>query len=95
MATPLPVDLDEAVARARAGDRSELSRLARGADDREARRASFKLAELELASGDKNAGETRLAQLFDAPEPSLAFDAATLHALAQGTSTARAYAWQR
>ncbi len=95
VATPLPVDLDEAVARARAGDRSELSRLARGADDHEARRASFKLAELELASGDKNAGETRLAQLFDAPEASLAFDAATLYALAQGTSTARAYGWQR
>jgi hypothetical protein len=97
-ATPEEV-LASARARAREGDadgaRSDLEKLAARSDPHVARRASFTLAEIELASGAQAKGRERLGDLLACPEPSLAADAATLLARSFAAPADRAAAWGR
>lgn len=93
--------LADARVRARQGDasgRSELERLATSSDVRVARRASFTLAELELATpehGHRDRARARLDDLLVCPEASLALDAATLLARSYKLPAERADVWRR
>lgn len=90
--------LDDARVRARQGDasgRSELEQLAASKDARVARRASFTLAELDLAAGAKDKARARLDELVACPESALGADAATLLARSYGTPAERAEVWRR
>jgi len=101
-----PADARDAVEKARArfhdGDsnaaRTQLEALARSPDATIARRASFTLAEIEMASGEgrqRDSGRARLAVLSTGPDVKLASDAATLLARSEATASARADAWGR
>lgn len=84
--------------RARKGDatgRTDLERLAASPDARVARRASFTLAELELASGARAEARARLDALLVCPEAGLAADAATLLARSHPAPADRAEVWSR
>lgn len=90
--------LNDARVRARQGDatgRSQLEQLATSKDARVARRASFTLAELDLASGAKDKARARLDELVVGPEASLGADAATLLARSYPTAAERADVWRR
>lgn len=93
--------LSDARTRARHGDafgRSELERLAASNDARVSRRASFTLAELELAAADGGArsrARRRLDELLVCPEAGLAADAATLLARSYVRPAERADVWRR
>lgn len=90
--------LVEARSRARQGDangRSELEQLAASKDARVARRASFTLAELDLAAGAKDKARARLDDLVVGPESALGADAAMLLARSYGTPSERAEVWRR
>jgi hypothetical protein len=90
--------LNDARVRARQGDasgRSELEQLAGSKDGRVARRASFTLAELDLASGAKDKARARLDDLIVGPESALGADAATLLARSHGAPRERAEIWRR
>jgi hypothetical protein len=64
-------------------------------DARTARRASFMLAEIELAEGARDRALARLEALLAAPEPALAWNAATLLARSMPSAADSAAAWQR
>lgn len=64
-------------------------------DPREARRASFTAAEVELANGETTRARARLEALLTAPEATLAADAATLLAGSHPVPADRAAAWAR
>lgn len=84
--------------RVRQGDttaRSELERLSTTTDARVARRASFMLAELDLAAGAKDSARKRLDVLLTCPEAALGADAATLLARSNGSAADRAEIWRR
>lgn len=86
--------------RLRTGDaasaRAELEQLAQSTDARVARRASFTLAELDLAAGgDRPRARRRLEDLVTCPEPALGADAATLLARSFNAPRERAAVWQR
>lgn len=90
--------LSEARSRMRNGDtaaaRADLEQLAASADARVSRRASFTLAEMDLAAGDREKARVRLERLVVCPEPALGADAATL--LARTLPAAeRAVVWKR
>ncbi len=90
--------LADARVRARQGDaggRSELERLAKSSDARVSRRASFTLAELDLAAGAKDRARARLDELLVCPEAGLAADAAMLLARSHGSASERAEVWRR
>jgi hypothetical protein len=96
-------DSADAVARARerfhdgdaAGARKELEALTHASDAAVARRAAFTLAEIEMASGEREQGRARLAELMTSPDSRLASDAATLLARSEPSPTWRAEAWRR
>lgn len=92
--------ISAARARLRTGDtasaRAELEQLAQSTDARVARRASFTLAELDLAAGgDRPRARRRLEDLVTCPEPALGADAATLLARSFNAPRERAAVWQR
>ena len=90
--------MHDARARALKGDpsgASELEQLAASQDVRIARRASFTLAELDLASGAKDKARARLDQLLVGPESSLGADAAMLLARSYASGSDRAEVWRR
>lgn len=90
--------LNDARVRARQGDasgRSELEQLASSKDARVARRASFTLAEIDLAAGAKDQARARLDELVTCPEAALGADAAMLLARSHGTAADRAEVWRR
>lgn len=102
--SPKPAEREEdrlaaARALAHAGDeraaRAELMILVRSTDPKVARRASFTLAELDLAKGDREAARALLSELVTNPEPSLGADAATLFAHTLSSADERAAVWQR
>jgi hypothetical protein len=76
-------------------EREELERTAVSSDARAARRATFTLAELDLAVGDTGKARERLSSLLSAPDPALAHDAATLLARSYPSASQRASAWGR
>ncbi|HSO34613.1 MAG TPA: hypothetical protein VLT33_18895 [Labilithrix sp.] len=105
-ATPSPAATNEAtdaVASARAlfhdGERglarAQLTALARSPDVSVARRASFTLAEIEMADGQREKGRERLLALATCPDVRLAADASTLLARTEPTAAARAETWAR
>ena len=90
--------LADARVRARQGDasgRSELEQLSTSKDARVARRASFTLAELDLASGAKDKARARLDDLVICPEAALGADAAMLLSRSYGSAPERADVWRR
>lgn len=90
--------LADARVRARQGDasgRAELEQLATSKDARVARRASFTLAELDLAAGAKDKARTRLDELVVGPESALGADAAMLLSRSYGAPADRAEVWRR
>ncbi len=98
----LPGSPDEALSAARtrmrngeaAAARADLEKLAASTDARVARRASFTLAEMDLAAGDHGRARTRLDALVVCPEPALGADAATLLARTLAAPE-RAAMWKR
>jgi len=77
------------------GARAALVALTGSTDAPVARRAEFTLAEIELASGERARGRSRLERLVACPDPSLARDAATLLARSEPSAAARAAVWER
>lgn len=78
--------------------RAQLAALTRSRDLGVARRASFTLAEIEMAAGDRadrDQGRARLGELVACPDVKLASDAATLLARSAATPSLRADAWAR
>lgn len=78
--------------------RAQLAALASSRDPGVARRASFTLAEIEMASGsapDREQGRARLGELVSCPDVKLASDAATLLARSAATPALRAGVWAR
>lgn len=102
-AAPASATPDEVLAGARArsregdvdGARADLERLAASSDARIARRASFTLAEIELANGAQPKARERLGALLACPDASLGADAATLLARSFPAPSDRAAAWGR
>lgn len=102
-----PVSPEDALATARArlrsgdamGARTDLEKLASSSDEKTARRASFTLAEMDLApgapGGDRARAHARLRDLVVCPEPALGADAATLLARSLGAPAERADVWRR
>ena len=79
----------------RAGARAQLEALAQSHDASVARRASFTLAEIEMADGERDKGRARLLTLATCPDARLAADASTLLARTEPTPAARAETWAR
>ena len=79
----------------RAGARAQLETLAQSHDASVARRASFTLAEIEMADGERDKGRARLLTLATCPDARLAADASTLLARTEPTPAARAETWAR
>lgn len=104
--TPSPTEARPAgdpVATARArfhdGDsaaaRTQLEALIQSPDVTVSRRASFTLAEIEMATNDRERGRARLTDLLSTADVRLAADAATLLARSDRTAAARAETWAR
>ena len=99
-ADPVAVAVDPvASARARFHDgdaaaaRTQLEALIHSKDAGVARRASFTLAEIEMAGGERDRGRVRLTELVTCPDVRLAADAATLLAHSERSAAARAESW--
>lgn len=60
-----------------------------------ARRAAFRLAEVEMANGERDKGRARLLELATCPDVKLAADASTLLARTEPTAAGRAETWAR
>jgi hypothetical protein len=81
-----------------AAARAQLTALTASRDAGVARRASFTLAEIEMASGDRadrDSGRRRLSALVTCPDVKLGSDAATVLARSEPTPAARADTWSR
>jgi hypothetical protein len=78
-----------------AARRADLERLAESDDARVARRATFTLAELDLAVGDTAKARARLTTLIGSSDPALAHDAAMLLARSHTSARERAVVWSR
>jgi hypothetical protein len=79
----------------KAAARSQLEALVLSHDLTVSRRASFTLAEIEMASGERDKGRTRLLALATCPDARLAADASTLLARTEATPAGRAETWAR
>lgn len=78
-----------------AAARTQLEALSHSKDAGVARRASFTLAEIEMAGGERDRGRARLTELVSCPDVRLAADAATLLAHSERSAAARAESWAR
>lgn len=76
-----------------AAARTQLEALTHSKDAGVARRASFTLAEIEMAGGERDRGRVRLTELVTCPDVRLAADAATLLAHSERSAAARAESW--
>jgi hypothetical protein len=75
--------------------RAQLEALVHSRDVSVSRRASFTLAEIEMASGERDKGRARLVELATCPDVRLAADASTLLARTEPTAAGRAETWAR
>jgi hypothetical protein len=79
----------------KAAARSQLETLVQSRDVSVSRRAAFTLAEIEMASGERDKGRARLLELATCPDMRLAADASTLLARTEPTAAGRAETWAR